>query len=78
MGGILSVQVLNEFASVAHRKIRTPWAEVREALAAIRSCARRQSPSRLKPTKPHCGSPSNTATASMMRSLLLPPWRLVA
>ena len=36
MGGILSVQVLNEFASVARRKIRMPWAEVREALAAIR------------------------------------------
>jgi len=36
MGGILSVQILNEFASVAHRKIRMPWAEVREALAAIR------------------------------------------
>lgn len=35
-GGILSVQVLNEFTSVARRKIRMPWAEVREALAAIR------------------------------------------
>jgi len=36
MGSILSVQVLNEFTSVARRKIRMPWAEVREALAAIR------------------------------------------
>jgi len=36
MGGILSVQVLNEFASVARGKIRMPWAELREALAAIR------------------------------------------
>jgi predicted nucleic acid-binding protein len=36
MGGILSVQVLNEFTSVARRKIRMPWAEVREALAAVR------------------------------------------
>jgi predicted nucleic acid-binding protein len=37
MGGILSVQVLNEFTSVARRKIRMPWAEVREALVAIRT-----------------------------------------
>jgi predicted nucleic acid-binding protein len=35
-GGILSVQVLNEFVSVARRKIRMPWKEVREALEAIR------------------------------------------
>lgn len=35
-GGVISVQVLNEFASVARRKIRMPWQEVREALAAIR------------------------------------------
>jgi predicted nucleic acid-binding protein len=35
-GGILSVQVLNEFVSVARRKLRMPWKEVREALEAIR------------------------------------------
>jgi predicted nucleic acid-binding protein len=35
-GGVISVQVLNEFASVARRKIHMPWQEVREALAAIR------------------------------------------
>ena len=35
-GGVLSVQVLNEFASVARRKIRMPWQEVTEVLAAIR------------------------------------------
>ena len=35
-GGILSVQVLNEFVSVARRKIRMPWKEVREVLEAIR------------------------------------------
>jgi len=35
-GGVLSVQVLNEFVSVVRRKIRMPWKEVREALEAIR------------------------------------------
>ncbi len=36
-GGTISVQVLNEFAAVALRKLRMPWPEIREALAAIRS-----------------------------------------
>lgn len=35
-GGVVSVQVLNEFASVAHRKLRMTWDEVSQALAAIR------------------------------------------
>jgi predicted nucleic acid-binding protein len=35
-GGIISVQVLNEFVSVARRKIRMPWEDVTEALDAIR------------------------------------------
>ncbi len=35
-GGVLSVQILNEFVSVARRKIRMPWNEVTEALDAIR------------------------------------------
>jgi len=39
-GGVISVQVLNEFASVARRKIHMPWQEVREALAAIRLLCR--------------------------------------
>ena len=34
--GVISVQVLNEFASVAHRKLRRPWSEITRALAAIR------------------------------------------
>ncbi|HEY2621550.1 MAG TPA: PIN domain-containing protein [Acetobacteraceae bacterium] len=34
--GVTSVQVLNEFASVAHRKLRRPWPEITRALAAIR------------------------------------------
>lgn len=39
-GGTISVQVLNEFASVASRKLRMPWAEIREVLDPIRAvCA---------------------------------------
>ena len=36
-GGILSVQVLNEFASVARRKIRMPIDEIREVLSTVRA-----------------------------------------
>jgi len=35
-GGVLSVQILNEFASVARRKILMPWIDVMEALNAFR------------------------------------------
>jgi predicted nucleic acid-binding protein len=33
--GVISVQVLNEFASVARRKLRRSWPEIARALAAI-------------------------------------------
>ncbi len=36
-GGVVSVQVLNEFAAVATRKLRMSIAEVREILATIRA-----------------------------------------
>ena len=36
-GGVLSVQVLNEFASVAMRKIHMPLDEIREVLATVRT-----------------------------------------
>lgn len=36
-GGVVSVQVLNELASVARRKLGMPWNQVTEALGAIRS-----------------------------------------
>jgi len=36
-GGVISVQVLNEFASVASRKLKMPWPEIREVLATIRA-----------------------------------------
>ena len=35
-GGTISVQVLNEFASVASRKLRMPWTEIREVLDTLR------------------------------------------
>lgn len=39
-GGVISVQVLNEFASVAVRKLGMPWPEVREVLQAVRALCR--------------------------------------
>ena len=39
-GGALSVQVLNEFASVASRKLKMSIAEIRDALAVIRAVCR--------------------------------------
>jgi len=35
-GGAISVQVLNEFVAIARRKMRMPWEDVIEALAAMR------------------------------------------
>ena len=35
-GGVVSVQVLNELASVSRRKLGMSWEEIRDALAAIR------------------------------------------
>lgn len=34
-GGVISVQVLNEFTNVAHRKLRRPWLEIARAVDAI-------------------------------------------
>ena len=36
-GGTVSVQVLNEFAAIARRKLRRPWPEITQALDAIRT-----------------------------------------
>ena len=36
-GGHISVQVLNEFAAVARRKLKMSWQEIQEALLAIRA-----------------------------------------
>lgn len=40
LGGVASVQVLNEFANVAYRKLGAPWPVVREILGALRSVLR--------------------------------------
>lgn len=37
IGGTVSVQVLNEFAAVASRKIRMPWPEIIDVLAQVRA-----------------------------------------
>jgi predicted nucleic acid-binding protein len=39
-GGTLSVQVLNEFAAVASRKLGMAWPEIREFLAELRAVCR--------------------------------------
>lgn len=39
-GGVVSVQVLNEFAAVATRKLRMSLPEVREVLATVRALCR--------------------------------------
>ena len=46
-GGVISVQVLNELASVSRRKLGMSWQEIGDALAAIRVLcpSRRPSPS---------------------------------
>ena len=40
VGGVISVQVLNEFASVASRKLGMSWAEIREVLDTVRAVCR--------------------------------------
>jgi predicted nucleic acid-binding protein len=39
-GGVVSVQVLNEFAAVARGRLRMPLPEIRQALAPIRALCR--------------------------------------
>ncbi len=39
-GGVISIQVLNEFASVASRKLRMAYGEIQDVLATIRHCCR--------------------------------------
>ena len=36
-GGVVSVQVLNEFANVARRELHRTWPEIHRALAAVRA-----------------------------------------
>src|SRR5438270_8949591 len=37
-GGFISVQVLNEFAAVARRKLKKSWQEISDALLTVRGC----------------------------------------
>jgi len=37
-GGSISVQVLNEIANVARRKMRLGWSETHEFLSLVRAC----------------------------------------
>lgn len=39
-GGVISVQVLNEFVNVARRKMRLTWPEIRDALRSFRAILR--------------------------------------
>ena len=41
-GGTISVQVLNEFASVASRKLKMSYAEIRDALGTVRAVCQTQ------------------------------------
>lgn len=47
-GGVVSVQVLNEFASVARRKLKWSWAEVTSALLTFRALLKPPLPVSLK------------------------------
>jgi predicted nucleic acid-binding protein len=62
-GGTISVQVLNEFANVARRKLRKPWPDIAGALDSIRASARRPCRSPSPPTKRRSASPPGSATA---------------
>ena len=37
VGGVISVQVLNEFSAVASRKLRMSWPEIRDVLSLVRA-----------------------------------------
>lgn len=41
-GGVISVQVLNEFASVASRKLKMAYAEIRQTLSIVRAVCQTQ------------------------------------
>lgn len=40
VGGVISVQVLNEFVNVARRKMRLSWPEIRDTLQSLRGILR--------------------------------------
>jgi hypothetical protein len=72
------VQILNEFASVARRKILMSWSDVTEALDAFEFSVRLRCPSPLKCTKRHSKLRRSTGTTSMMRWSFPLHWKLDA
>ena len=55
-GGVVSVQVLNEFVSVTRRKLRLDWKEVRRLLASV---------------EVFCGPPRTLTTETHVRALAI-------
>ena len=51
-GGTISVQVLNDFTTIARRKFKLSWPEGFKALAAVRALCPRRSRSPSPSTKP--------------------------
>jgi predicted nucleic acid-binding protein len=47
-GGYISVQVLNEFAAVARRKLNMSWEEISDALSALRALCEPPTPLSIK------------------------------
>jgi predicted nucleic acid-binding protein len=47
-GGLISVQVLNEFAAVARRKLNKSWEEICRALGVLRVCCPEPAPLTVK------------------------------
>ena len=75
-GGALSVQVLNEFAAVARRKLHKSWADVRRALDIVRVFCPEPAPVTARPTSALYTSPSDTGIRSSIHSSSRPPWIL--
>lgn len=65
-GGVVSVQVLNEIANVARRKMGLSWSETRSFLSAVHGCCR-SARSRSKYMKLGLPSPSGIACRFTMR-----------
>lgn len=68
-GGMISVQVLNEFTNVASRKLRRPWLEIARAVEAICFLCPPPLPLTLAThrTTPLGGSPRAPGSPSMTR-----------
>jgi predicted nucleic acid-binding protein len=70
-GGYVSVQVLNEFAAVARRKLSMPWEDITDALLAIRALC--ESPMPLSITT-HDAALEIAAFPRPLHSKSLGPW----